>query len=486
MTEKYRSAMNKPQPSFGQLPQELVENIIQGLTRQDLSSLSKTSKAIRARTSKALYANIYMRWEGNAASTQHPSEMRTTYSPRLDLLLRSVLEVPDFAMHVTSVEFQAVGFRRDNDCWSKPSLPKPQVPHSRLLEAASHQARVPQGDRWDKAIKENSVDAIVSLFLAVCQNMTNISLGLDFVRNNPYLPEFLIQHLTQPTSDGPVGFPKLKTVRIGARIDDDEVRLDTYFAKLWISVDVMSYLALFFAPALEHAEMNLNPDHPRSGATAISPHIMLPEMKKLKTLRLNESTIQPETLGKILRRTPALIDFSYQHYIFCDHVLQGGKLQRALEEVKDTLTRFELTCWFFDDDRIYPWECTGAVVSGNLSFKEFPALKYLQISPAVLLGWYCKDAPNFSDVLPPSLVTLALHAGYDAYPDFEWTARELMRHFGDLLQTEQWRNIMPMLERCDLGNKYEWFSEEKKEEMKSLCGKNGIICSFNDQFEEAE
>lgn len=441
------------------LPQEMVDMITAHLTTPDISRLSRTCKLLRAATLPSLYEEVSMCW--TYRGLKEDTEERS-YAPRLDLLLRTLLEVPDLAKSVSSIDLQAV------------SVPSPSATQIQLFEAASRQMRLPQSDLWRTAIREGYAGPLICLLLATCTRLRFLSLGPKFVRDSIFLPGFLAALARVSPSSEWRCFQHLRKLHLGNPVKF-EAKLP---GPVWRSILHKSYLVFLQAPALEDAKMT--PPWAKGGFPKLSimPHLI--------RLSLFNSTAPPKFLGEMLRFTPALVELSYRHWIYCPHEgVNGNDLQDALEPVRARLTSFELTCDYYTDGIIDPWDCHGVILVGSCSFRHFNALKSLCVPICALFGWSSRNAPAFSAVLPPSLVTL--HLGFDfwLYEDFEWQAPVLLNHAKGFLQGERWRETTPQLTQLNLVYDPDFYFDEEEEkeeflkvcsEFESLCTSNGISC----------
>ena len=202
----------------------------------------------------------------------------------------------------------------------------------------------------------------------------------------------------------------------------------------------------------------------------------------LRTLRLQDTQLPPKHLQMILGYTNNLQDLSYgYHLLISGEKLRCEELQSALDLVKGTLKHLKITCRFFTDGNQMAGECEGRFVSNHCTFKDFPVLSSLHISPEVLLGWHHDRAPEPEGVLPSSLIRLSLRPDYAEYGASEWEGADLERWLGTFFQSGSYRRHTPHWRTFEIWNTWPkdciWIDYEEETYL------NELLCSQNPEFE---
>ncbi|KAF2874184.1 hypothetical protein BDV95DRAFT_604380 [Massariosphaeria phaeospora] len=423
-----------------------------------------------------------MVWEGNDAFDS--SNCQTITSPRIDLLLWTLVRHPEYARFVSIVSLQAIGYHAGQVSWFKPELPPSLEPLDELFEHVARTFDVLPSVDWASAANENSLGAVVALFLLVCQNITALTLGIELTRGNKFLSAILRHKAFHPVCSEISGFKKLKYVRIGLKILEELGPKPILKDIVACNLDPLAYLPFFSCPALETAVMKL-PDMDVTSNSVWSTHA--PHSSSLRSLRLQESQLSPASLGLLLSPTMPILDLSVDYLWNYDYDLDLIALRRSLETVKNTLTHLTFSCqtWSRRDTRpglVDTYGRDNNHILGACSLRNFHALVSVQISPTILLGRFRRTAvaPALADVLPANLVNLCFRRDFGPASSFyrssEWPAREFLRHSTEFIQGRRWTQSHARLRRYDLARSAPWFSKDQRETMRLLCSENGLIC----------
>ncbi|KAF2494271.1 hypothetical protein BU16DRAFT_563196 [Lophium mytilinum] len=456
---------------FATLPQEMIDSIIPYLTRTDLSSLSRTCKTVRVATVEALFKNITMTWKGNGESSPRDNEYRAVAAPppRLDLLLRTIIQIPILAGYVSIVEFRAEGFQNQGRCLFLPSLPSPSKPHSELFVAALRETEMPKSGEMETALKDNDLRSIVALFLMKCPRLATLTLDLDLLRRNRHISGALAHALLAPQTAKMAKLQYLTSLNVGADSETNFSSVACRMRGLRYSLNIQSYLPFLLSSTVEEAEMNLPNAWEKEEELDKWPLITLGNASSLKTLRLPNATASPLIVGKVLAGTPNLVKLEYHFWFTPDEVLNGPTLSLSLKLIKNTLTylKIKFQCYSsqvslaIDDTRKSSFPLAFCLV-GNLAARLKSPTSYLQTWSLFVFG------------------TIVV------YEIFEWHEKKLMRAFAVFIENEEWRKATPNLEsfnlslfeldHCQNEGEEEWLPDVGVKELKVLCHRNRLRC----------
>jgi hypothetical protein len=453
------------------LPQELLDNILSYLPDcTDRAHISNSCKSLHAKTIQSLYKSIHLVWHGNAASTADGEKRRTTRSPRLDILLATLLERPDLASQIDSVNVEAIGFRHGSSGWTKPCLLTAPSKHNVGCVIGVLKRAKFQETKWRPALERNDLDAILALFLWSCPNVSNLRIGIDLVRNNYYLGDILWAILPSPHQDFQQGCRNVHKIAVGTRTDYHRDYADP--EKTWVQgldskLDWRCYMSFLWFPFLNEAQMNLD-----DGMTVKAFEMMghSPTCSQLKRLQLPDSSVRPEILTKVLACTPNLTSLEYEYCMKYNTTLWCENLVRALDHVKNTLEHLKFTMRIMDLTKsVYNY------VEGRCQLENFPKLVSLHISPSLLLGWKGDTTLRLGDVLPKSLKAVCLTDDLNMAETFDWFDA-LVPVCSAFIEEELWKVYTPQLETIFITKPVddEFLLPEEEAVMIDLCDRNGL------------
>ncbi|KAF2738247.1 hypothetical protein EJ04DRAFT_587982 [Polyplosphaeria fusca] len=482
--------------SFIDLPQELKDSILVDIKHKDLSALSLTCKRLRASAIPFLYADIRMIWKAEIclhAPYSRGTECRGTYSPRLDLLLRSIIESPPLAAMIKNVALQAEGFfdqgvvlRIENDTFS-PGLPIPKESHAGAFMAFAEQiGYAGNNETFKAAVGNNSLHAILPLFLTACPNLNRLHLGLSFVLKNQIFANFLsCAYPNNITARSPFG--QLKSLEVGTVPEDLQVQP---FSQLDYKLLDAVYVHLLHMPTLERAHLANVPSpipfNYNRGSSQEERLYSLPistQTSTLRSLELIQTGISETVLGKVLATTPKLTSLTYDPIInprgdrfgFMD----GEELAAALAHVKNSLTDLKIS---------YTGNFDEIETFHHCSLRHMSTLKTLEVPMTVLLGWFNwqrkPKLPSIADSLPCRLEKLVLGEDYWWIEDIlHWNEQEIMKALEEFVDHGRWRQATPQLVEMSvlLANEEDALRDgdhyARAEEFKNLCEVNGLRCA---------
>lgn len=455
---------------FNIIPQEIVDSILESLPDgKDRLHLSTTSRALRAKTRKKAYESLELFWEGNATESEIREESsKTLQAPRLDLLIRTLVEDTQLAENVLKLELQAAGFRGLSGLWFKPS-------QLAILEANSlHQLAARSGLDWQDmegfatALGEGDTDAFIALLLSVLPGLTTLTVGLDVIRKTRFLPQVL-SRLISPRANKLC--QKVKRICLGPQFNNEDPYRFDRIRRLPRMLDWRNYLSYLFLPDLEELEMNLLEPVAQQGLRLLP---CIPQVQNLRTLQLIESTIKPSTLGQLLSGAPSLARLDYEFSFSYSRYLDCAELIASLQHVRLTLQRLSFVCYVFSLDTLGPEGQEMEYVVDCASFANFPRLEILHISPCVLFGWTRQGAPLLEKLLPHQLSHLHLSNEFQFYELYDWNPATLTEYLDHSFAGQNWRHGSYQLRELCVTNKNVWFSDSERDVTDALCQRHAV------------
>ena len=452
-------------PSLPNLPTELLDAIITHLSRKSKLKLSKTCKTINTASLPHLYHTIRLMWK---------VDNKPTKQPRITSLLRTIVARPDLAAAIKAIDFKATGYTARTEG----KLSSPKRIHSLIdddVQAANHilsEAKVPERPKWDSALKEKDLDAIIALVLSQCTNIQFLSLGAYFLYANAFLPSLLAHAINPPRGAELTGLSKLEHVRLG--VDMDEYTCDSVF---FLDFSMSTSLPLFYLPTLKSAYIMPPTTWRPFEWTLPTP----PRATQLSDLRLKRSRATAEVVAKMLDVCPNLHSFEYDYRpnvggkrLDCDVLIQ------ALKNYESSLKHLRICLLPYSSNTLMTWEFgeteyqDGRIGDG---LKLFTALETLEVGLAVLLGWEAVSAMPLSDVLPKNLKTLTIRDDCWRYEGWEWSDKEYLKLFYVFLKHDRWRDTCPDLQvinlRLDQSMEDDW-ALESREKFRKMCSVKGV------------
>ncbi|KAN0083193.1 hypothetical protein V8E54_002281 [Elaphomyces granulatus] len=199
----------------------------------------------------------------------------------------------------------------------------------------------------------------------------------------------------------------------------------------------------------------------------------------LKKLNLHYSTIRIGTVEELLRLSPCLELFRYDHRM--DAVNKKtwqdcSLLIAALQQVQLTLRELDLSLTLYSSCRDHEVDCFEILpVKGQLGpLQVFSRLHKLKAPIVTLLGWSPGEKPlRLAEVLPRGLTHLGLTEDMLWQCTYEWNKELVLEELNAFLDV--WRSVTPDLQAMEF-----WISwgdaEEAKLRMK--CVEAGVLCNF--------
>lgn len=454
------------------IPQELLDNVLSFIPScKDRSQLSQTSKITRARTIKGLFTTISLTWRSKGVL----GESDTGSSPRIDLLLRTVLENPQYAPEIRTLELLGHGYDYPRRLPVLKISDTPKADLMQLAQLAIQQNEYANSEEWLEALDQCNLDAIIALLLLQCQNLSSLTLGSILLRSKSwtaYLPRVLAQSFLRSSSK-PL-LQHLRHFRLDGCGTDATSRTTRDLRSLARELDWRTYISFFNCQTLRELDVNLQDYMVQNGLSKLATRV---QNDTLQCLRLHGSSITPATLADILKWTPNLVDLTYNHCFRHPLPLGVKDVRTALLPLRNTLKTFVFTPQLV--------KCGCASVSdvcivGHCSLVDFTTLESVCAPPWALLGWTTKRAPPLESVLPRSLQHLDLTDTFVSWPSYQWRQVELYDVFAQSWNGKTAGSSTVPVNGISFMNDDEtcWFDRITEEAMKDLSRHHGLTCDI--------
>ncbi|KAF4628787.1 hypothetical protein G7Y89_g9361 [Cudoniella acicularis] len=413
-----------PKGPWNHLPTELWQLVFDLSDQKELAAISLVSKRLHTQVEPSLYANFswvphvnqqlpsISKLGGRDVSeyTKTRRKRRTRglgpHGPPPFLLLRTILNRPELTRYIKDVKVLAP-MRQDGLFWDgfearEGGLSKEETALcERAIRRMEHVSRA----RWEVGLRIGSLEIAIALLLSRLCQIRSIEIR---IRGGSMVSSALFEAL-----GGPSTMCRLQSIKsVAVSIDQNDYGDPVFDRYGGNPFDIDHQMkALMSLPRLEKLSVNcFAPD------TIFWPST-LPLAHGLKTLYLNYSDLNEETLRKTLLATPVLEDLEcelvYDRSMgeYCD----GEKLNAALSLVSDTLRRLVLVI-----DILYPNETDDGdglwnVVRPTGSMKNFKQLRFL-IFPLITVVEFTPEPSDLQNILPDNLEVMDLK-WYPPFPD---------------------------------------------------------------------
>ncbi|KID96144.1 F-box domain, cyclin-like protein, partial [Metarhizium majus ARSEF 297] len=442
-------------PPLKHWPSELLLSLLELLSLNDLLSMSRVNKSIRALALPLVYSTVEVSW------TWH----RT---PPVILLLQSLLERRELSGYIRNLRLVGNGFK------DRPELREPPVfpLGAHLLSKATdviESTRVPFTKLWIDELHSGSVDAIVALLLAMVPNLTSLRLGPNFtVRSRLWGGIFRCALCGPPNTYNLPAYEGLRSVKSEFR------------TKEWHHIDVCNaadVLALFYLPRIQNLSVSI--DSPVEFAWPCSHPPAPSSIVSLDIYRLRESRIGP--VLSVLKGLQRLHwHWSYQPDL--DEEVSQGVLDLdtaaiALNQVADTLT--DLTISAITRPRISDGDYDPPLLGfqGSLDgMSRLGKLRKLRLPWVFLMGFSESPATKLLSALPLGLEQLELTADLNDHEEWEWDDDDSIIHAVKLELASPSLSRYTCLRRIVLPipSEYCEMTNEQREELSTIGARAGL------------
>ncbi len=350
------------------LPVELWDMIFDHIAESDLATLNNVCTSLHRLTEPRLYRVI--RWTNGK-----PSEV-SQRSPRIHLLLHSILNRPELALYITEARFTSyIENVRSREPKAIPSLWRHGSNsgftkiESGKVESLIERARLSPKNEWLEEFNRGAGDVIIAILLSQLSKLESLHIEVGFQEEDrPFIGSMLRQALTSSTSS--TGLPHFETLKM---VDISIDRANNSFHAVVIDFD-QQVAPLFDLPAIETLSLSwLAPE-----TTPLWPG-MRPVATTLTTLIVKRSRINENILGQLLAATPNLknlvCELAYEYKFRPNEFCDCAKLRSALDQIKTTIESLTVQLRFWTSSDNLTWETRWDLVGSLGSMEEYVKLK---------------------------------------------------------------------------------------------------------------
>lgn len=517
--------------SITELPAELLDFILADLGSRDNINLAQTCKTLHAVALPAAYNTITLTWD-NTYSKETPRgpqrgmHRRTEKAPKIQSLIRTLTEKPEYIRLVKKLELCAKGCVEYSYLDVAGAIfPDFEYDASdKEWENEMFKAHVKEEgfQTWGRGWKQEAQHMLLTLLIGTCQaHLESLTIGWEFFLNNRWFPAMMKYAIlknaaaTEASVRQPAWFAKLKTVCV--TLEETEGAAATWEGSFWSEQETL--LHFFYLPAIESLDIitcslrggdeddygGLWDEGDGVDGSFEWPLETPPLSQTLRTLRLTPSSMDPLTIQYLLRQTPNVKVFHYDCCLHPEHPpLRLSILKDVLRHIRGTLTDLTVRYKHYNNDGAGdpPTDAAEPVREGLGPLHDFPFLTTLTTSFPVLFGM--NNTPKLAEHLPPTLQTLTITNDLSAYEALEMrfedlNAMAIFRQYlaGEILASgvlishegvsckwaqdrgPEWKAATPRLRklRYDVGTRLftgYWLGDEPREQLLGLCKMQGI------------
>jgi hypothetical protein len=399
----YAIVITRTMAPLTELPLELLNLVLENLTKSDLASLSRVCNCLRVPTEPYLYQNIvwddHWPFDGDVIRPRPPPDA-------LHFLLRSVTNRAELGTHIEHLVFR--GPKKDilrtgrAECFTKQEMEvaKGLLEKADLSLATVSGKPVPSHASWPKLLESPSVSAMLGLLLLLSENLKSLVLDFDHRAPGSLRLPFVSNALRGTNRVGFSQFLRLTHVEFSARPI-------TRLFQGQLTLNAAEIVGLFYLPAIKHIKLT------KLGAEPIRWPSQAPLATTLRTMTFFQSRISEENLALWLSVTPRLVSLTYgiivdvssnsSTWLSCD------MLRLAIGQVQDTIQNLAVYVSFLIVDQSIPRPGVDYGIREKIGpLKHFQNLQILTIMIPLLLGSDAFTALPLQDVLPYGLKKLCI------------------------------------------------------------------------------
>ncbi|KAF2800477.1 hypothetical protein K505DRAFT_320458 [Melanomma pulvis-pyrius CBS 109.77] len=387
---------------FSDLPLDLLPFVLDRLSKREYNSLIRVCKALHKEVTPYLYQDITFTARNSRGCAR-----------RLALLLRTLLERPQLAAHVSALRLYGT-----QQCWNKENIwPENRdnwtvklwgledvtiLSQAQMILASNqfYQLVDEEMHKSPEQFRGRSKDALAILVLTRFTQLTTLDIGDGFLVHSLFLPQILKRANRL--------FPKLSNIRFGDK------KLESENTVTYMDLDLIR--PVFYLPTVKTFEWTMSQPW-RFEWKKSQP----PRSESLTTLHLFRTNINRVTLGQLLAGTTNLRTFHYEHEIpfnktnswssSISQFLNLNGLNSALSHVANTLEECKLSLGLapgsLSPDEIIEAGWQFPPIQGTLTvLKGMKNLTKVEIPMVMLMGWFPDFAPRLEEVLPGGITHL--------------------------------------------------------------------------------
>ncbi len=426
---------------------ELMEHILGYCAESDLLSVLLTCQGLKGLIEPLLYENIDFSIRRGPKINHYSSILKQPFQ----LLLRSLLHRPSLGIHVKRLTLPT------RESWGDFKF----APID-LQAAARRGSEVTptKNEQWIGALKEECTaplyrQAVLVLLLSYFDNLQSLTLLADPCHVSEEMGTSILRKIGKASLFA-LALSKLQELKEVAYLADFIPNIErgpiSYRSALIQTIYSLPRIELLTLtvgyssnggtgdyqprlPNISHFSLSGNTSY----ATTTEASLIDLVTPTVKTLRLVECQVEEKAIGSLLNWSPKITSLELGllgncvepvPFSFLDCTELGAQIGH--QSRKRHLEHLTISVDFYDEGAGFPelggpfgvpglnpyrWGLKGSI--GD-SFKDFTALKTLEIDLPVLLGWYPDRAKSLAEVLPSSLEELRIQTNFDDWDSCLW------------------------------------------------------------------
>ncbi|KAK4442625.1 hypothetical protein QBC34DRAFT_480019 [Podospora aff. communis PSN243] len=393
------------------LPMEMLWQIFSSVPSTDLCALARSNRYCSTAAQSMLYTSIDLRLE----KVKLRGEETRTDAPQIAPLLSTLLRRLDLAAQVGEFKDHLTQF----------------IAYIDTME-------LPNNHEWIEALKQGSMDAVITLLVSRLPNLSLIHLASGAAEESRFLGEMFASALCgQPTGNLPT-FPRLRSLTFIPISSGRGRRL---------SRNTKDVLAFLYLPGLEHLHTRIESplcfSWPSDGVA--------PPACNLTSMKL--TGIREGPLGHLLRATKYLETLEWES-LYDPHAnsthdgttsVYLNQFMTDLSHVKTTLRSLRISIdW--RSDHFYMWPTL--IIQGSLDgLRDFEQLTHLEVPMVFLVGIAHGSRPGdrLETGLPVGLESLIINDDGSRYNNYDWPDLCILPMVTSWLA--RWRTWTPLLRK---------------------------------------
>ncbi|KAH6681145.1 hypothetical protein F5X68DRAFT_263488 [Plectosphaerella plurivora] len=462
------------------LPTELLLAILEFTPVPDCAIIATVSRRLCDAARVRLYQDIRLDWN-------------TGEFPPVSKLLRAFVDNQELRGLVKSLELCGIG-------WTDPSIVTPTIPLILDQDKACSLIRdthLPHIETWEKAFREENLDAVVSLLVVLLQhNLVNLSVIKNFARDNRILSQTILHVIQSTTRNGSEGdvwpaFPKLTNVTVFSR---PPVYPTCPFKN---TPDVLGW---FYLPHIQRLRLSIdNPFEftwplPQPPQPQYQRHLSIDQIRECRVLPILAVCSGLEELTWNIRHR-------YGHdadVISETPCMNLRQVTEVLAPLRGSLKTLYLGAECFGG--LYDSDQPPLTLIGFLDLANFTEMRNFTVPWNFYMGMDLEDESNMGHhgplpanltslkkighfgTLPINLTSLIFTSGIEYDPENQWDGAEMLTVSREFIEEGRLR-YTPHLRQFGVHTAFFDFDRQAIGELGKLCEVKGISHSFKDPHE---
>ncbi|PSN64091.1 hypothetical protein BS50DRAFT_576708 [Corynespora cassiicola Philippines] len=434
------------------LPAELKNAIFEKLDKSDLLNICLSSKSMHKAGVYTLYRNVLV--------SQH----------QIEKLLRTLIERPEYAAHVKALSIG--GYIKT--CLG-PLHDTSTVYEHAMISRALNELGVKEPTVWEENIEKHNVNAVTALTIGQCPKLQSL-----VYETHPLDSWFL--EIVADVWTNPGNASSLTSVSL---LDGDTPPCFTRTQRRENPGRFRDFLKFLYLPQIEELRVVipwLEPDDMMGG---FWPLPNCSDAQHLRKLDFVHSGVSPQSLGRILQRTPNLQELYYSFDSPSSNgTIKMGDLRDALTPVETHLLHLTVKLDIFPDEAVEEIMLPNVLHERLGSLQAFSSLRGLNMPLFAVYGQINNaEAQPLIEMLPSQIKHLTVNNSLWEFRAFQdWIENPALSLLEGLFTSHAFRDHLPNLQEFvfDLDDK-EYLTDDFWEKgndahtrLETACKKQGV------------